>query len=178
MFKYPKKKFRQWFVYLSISLFVLTLNACAGIYQSGFVSVPHQPISSAVTIGSEWVEIVPPTPLKPFGSEQWVNLGYTEYSKSGYSDGVEGTTLNLADGRKTRIEAFLYDDKGENYELQIGGVGGGVVLSRKMLVINTNGKPDYKALDFPTDRTYTKLRIRSEIPLKVNQIEWVGHNPK
>lgn len=84
----------------------------------------------------------------------------------------------MADGRKTRIEAFLFDDKGESYELQIGGTGGGVTLTRKFVIEIIDGKADYTFLNFPTDRVYVKLKIRSEIPLKFDSIEWRGSKPK
>lgn len=86
--------------------------------------------------------------------------------------------MNLADGRKTRIEAFLYDDQGESYELQIDGVGVGVMFYRKRVPLTSDENSPSPAVPFPIDRTFIKLRMRSEILLKCNYIEWVGSNPK
>lgn len=181
MLKYRKSLFNQSSTSLLILAFVLTLSSCAAIYRSGFVSVPHQEISGSVTIGSEWTEIVPPVPLKPYATLQEVVLRFDDYDRKNFTDNLQGEILNLADGRKTKIEAFLFDDKGESYELQImgtGGEGGGFTLSRKMIPDIANGNPNYKYLNFPTDRTYVKLKLRSEIPIKCDKIEWVCYNNK
>ena len=181
MLKYRQSLFNQTSTSLLILIFVLTLSGCAAIYRSGFVSVPRQPISDAITIGSEWIEIVPPAPLIPYATLQEVILRFDNYDRKNFTDDLRGEILNLADGRKTKIEAFLFDDKGESYELQImatGGEGGGFTLGRKMIPDIADGKPNYKYLDFPTDRIYTKLKIRSEIPIKCSKIEWICYNNK
>lgn len=168
-------------VIFSLFFLVLIFSGCGGIYKSGFVPVPAQPVSGPIEIGPEWVEIIPPAPLKPYGTLQYLVIGYHEYDKNDYSAGRKGEILNLADGRKTRIEAFLYDDRGESYELQItgtGGVGGGISLNRKLKMEVVDGKPEYTLPDFPNDRTYTKLKIQSEIPLKCDRVEWKGSSPK
>lgn len=165
------------------ALFALAflVGGCRNVYQSGFVQIPRQSIAGETEIGGEWREFAAPAPLVPYGSSQSVVLGFTEYDRQNFSDGRTGETLNLADGRKTRIEAFVYDEKGEVYELQItgiGGAGGGVWLSRKFVKKDGGSASEMTAPDFPADRNYTKLKIRSEIPLKCSRIEWVGTNSK
>lgn len=168
---------------LSVLLFALTLSGCAAIYRSGFVSVPRQPISGPITIGAEWVEVVPPAPLRPYGNSQFVNLEVEGFKKTGwkyYDD--ENTILELADDRTTNVEAFLFDNKGQSYQLEVSQTSGGPQLYRKGK-IKWSGKPnfsepDYSEVDFPSDRLFTKLRIRSEISLNCKKIEWVGYNPK
>lgn len=166
-----------------IRLFVLVFFTvisigCSAIYDSGFVPIPRQPVSGPIEIGSEWVEVIPPKPLIPYGLQQSIVIGNLDYDRGNYSDGVNGEILNLADGRKTRIEAFLYDDKGENYELQICGAGGTVFFCRKSIVKIVDGKSEYTFPNLPKDRTYTKLRIRSDITLKCEYVEWSGSVPK
>lgn len=169
-----------------VRLFVLVFFTvisigCSAIYDSGFVPIPGQPVSGPIEIGSEWVEVIPPKPLIPYGLQQSIVIGYQDYDKNKYSDDFVWNVLNLADGRKTRIEAFLFDDKGESYELQISGIGGvrgGVWFSRRYAEKMVDGKKEYEYQYFPKDRTYTKLRIRSEIPLKCEFIEWRGSTPK
>lgn len=102
--------------------FLLLSSGCGAIYRSGFVPVPHQPISGLIEIGSEWQEIIPPKPLKPYGTMPYMVIGFNDY-RYPYAD-EKRERLNLKDGRQTRVEAILYDDKGESYELQISGVGG------------------------------------------------------
>ena len=157
---------------------ILSVSSCDFYYKNmPFASIPIQPISGSVEIGSDWVEIVPPQPLKPYGDTNWLNLEIIDYEKDNPTNDEEGKILNLADGRKSKVEAFLYDDKGEGYELQIGGTSTGITFYRKMAINVTDGNPKYKAVRFPVDRTYTKLKIRSEIPLRCNKIEWIGSKP-
>jgi len=170
---------------LPILIFVLALSGCGAVYRSGFVSVPRQPISGPVSIGPEWVEIIPPEPLIPYGTDQEIVIGYLDYDRknSSFDDTLE--ILNLSDGRKTKIEAVIFDDEGKQYELQISGVGGvhGGVWFTKKGEVKWSGEPnfsqaDYSDVRFPQNRSFTKLKMRSEIPLNCEYIEWVGVNPK
>ena len=160
---------------LFIFLIITTATGGCDFYYRNmpFASIPAQTISGPVTIGSEWTEIIPPAPLRPIVHDPWITLGYFGYSKDSFADD-KGEVLNLADGRKTKIEAFLFDNKGGVYELQISGTGGGIMLTRKIKVEIVNGKQRNVVLDFPNDRVYTKLKIRSEIPLECNKIEWIN----
>jgi hypothetical protein len=168
-----------------IACFVSIFCGCKTIYKSGFVDVPRQPISGPIEIGPDWVEIIPPKPLVPYGTNQQILLGYHNYDLKNLSQDKTLNVLNLADGRKTIVEALIYDDEGESYALEFGAFGGfngGVYLSRKG-EIKWDGEPnfshpDYSDVRFPIDRTYTKLKIRSEIPLKCEYVFWTGGNPK
>jgi hypothetical protein len=156
-------------------------GGCDVIYQSEFVSVPYQSISDSVVIGAEWVEIIPPTPLKPYKSIQEIVLRFDNYDRKNFTDDLQEKILNLSDGRKTKIDAFLFDEKGEMYELGIsgtGGVGGGISFTRKLKEEIINGKTEYSFQSFPADRNYTKLKIRSEIPIQINKIEWICYSNK
>ncbi len=166
-------------------IIVITLSGCKTIYNSGFVRPPVQPISDSIKIGPEWIEIIPPKPLIPYGKSQYILIGFPFYDRKNYSsDANKGEVLNLADGRKTKIESFIYDEIGNSYELQISGTGGniedgmGFSLGPKLFVIEKNGSQEYDAIDFPKDQVFTKLKIRSEILLNSDRIEWRGRNPK
>jgi hypothetical protein len=166
---------------LFIFLFTIIGSNCQAIYETGFVPIPDQPISDEVEIGSEWVELTPPKPLIPYKSLQEIVLRFDNISKESFSDDPSGKVLNLADGRLTRIDAILFDEKGEPYELRIagtGGVGGGIAFARKNKIEVKNENNESSFHDFPTDRIYTKLQIRSEIPIQINKIEWVCYNNK
>ncbi len=161
---------------------VILLAGCGYVYRSGFVRVPRQPISGPVEIGPEWIELIPPSPLIPYGAYQSVLIGIEGYDSLNYVDDVtKGDVLNFTDGRKSKIEAFVYDDKDEPYELQItgtGGEGGGVRFGRKWTTDIVEGRPESILPQFPIDRTYMKLRIRSSMPIKCDRILWVGINHK
>lgn len=167
-------------MFITFVMVGIICGGCDFYYRNmPFVSIPTQTISGPITIGSEWIEIIPPEPLRPIVNYQWISLGFYGENKGDFTDqNQKDTALILQDGRKNRIEAFLFDDKGESYELQIVGRGGGIILRRKGEVREENGRFYYSSVNFPTDRVYTKLKIKSEIPLACDKIEWIGSKPQ
>jgi hypothetical protein len=169
-----------------IGCFVSTFCGCKTIYKSEFVPIPRQSMSGPIEIGTEWVEIVPPKPLIPYGKYQTIFITNQDFNHKILS---YPEALTLLDGQKTKIEAILYDDKGEAYSLEVSRqrvvrseqdeiVPAGFDLGRVPVeVVTPDGRADLSRPDFPEDRTYTKLRIRSEIVLKCQSIEWTGDNP-
>ncbi len=161
-----------------LAVLAFVSSGCDFYYRNmPFVPIPPQTISGPVVIGSEWVEVVPPKPLSPLGSTNWISLGYSEYEEGRYAEG-DGKTLNLVDGRVTRIEALLFDDRGEIYELEVSRTSNGPQLHRKGKVKILNGVPDYSETKFPSDRVFVRLKIRSEISLDCSKIEWQGSKPQ
>ncbi len=173
----------------TVAFFLLNLCGCKTIYNSEFVQPPVQPVSGPIEIGPEWVEIIPPKPLIPYGKYQNIHILNSDFNHNNLNEYyIDRNLLNLADGRKTKIEAVLYDDVGEIYKLGISGrtiirteddkiVPSGIEFSRYLITETINGREEQNIPDFPADRTYTKLKIRSEINLKCQNIEWVGRNP-
>jgi hypothetical protein len=144
--------------------------------------VSSQPISGALDVGGEWSEITPPAPLKSSKVRQNVYVemsGLKSWDEESQKVIVpeDGKTVTFADGRRGKIEAQLFDDRGTSYELAIYGLSGGVNLSRKRPPRSPDEKPSLEP-DFPRDRTYTKLRVRSDVPFRSEKIEWVCTNPK
>lgn len=156
-----------------LALLALAANGC-GIFEVFQSLTPtYQAISGPVEIGTEWVEITPPAPLKSVQSQQYVSV--TMKGADTWEQDLK--TVKYKDGRKGKIEAFLFDEKGQSYELEIGGIGGGVDLARK-LPPRTPDSPPRVGPDFPHDRAYTRLRIRSEVAFRSEKIEWVCMTPK
>ncbi len=144
--------------------------------------VSSQPISGAVEVGGEWLEITPPAPLKSVKVRQNVHVEISGLKS--WDDGKQkvivpedGKIVTFADGRRGKIEARLFDDKGDSYELAIYGLSGGINLSRKRPPRSPDEPPTLEP-DFPRDRVYTKLRVRSDVPFRSEKIEWVCTNPK
>lgn len=135
-----------------------------------------QPVSEAIEINSDWKEIFPPNPLKSKYSVHHISLKLNQPVELDGND-PNNLTLKYKDGKSGKIEASLYDDKGESYPLQISGKGAGILLGRKLPPRDPSSPPENKPV-FPADRVYVKLRIRSELPLQVEKIEWTGYNPK
>jgi hypothetical protein len=161
-----------------ILLIAFSLSGCG--FLDNIFSNQAQLISGAVEVGNEWKEIVPPAPLKSVKTIQYVSLRMPEsvWKNADWDESdPKRQTLKYGDGRTGKIEAILYDDKGASYELQINGKGGGFDLGRAVPARNPDAPPSNKPM-FPTDRVYTKLKIRSDVPLNLEKIEWSGYNPK
>jgi hypothetical protein len=158
-------------IVFSILFSILIFAGCSSIYKTGFFPIPTQEVSGPIVIGPQWIEIIPPKPLIPYGKFQYLRLKFEGYNKFSEMD-PEGVMVELEDKRKTKIEAILFDQTGETYELIISGRGDGIILDRR-----SNTKTEI-APDFPNNQTYTKFKIRSEIPLNCEFIKWIGTNPK
>jgi hypothetical protein len=159
-------------ILLAISLFVsfFAVSGCQYIYQSGFVPIPNQPISGPIEIGPEWIEILPPKPLVSFTSTAIYFRGIDgDFMKTPVHDLTPAIVLK--DGRRIKMEAILYDDEGESYELMVSQFGNGIGFIRQKTVELENGKLVPKYYAFPHDRSFTKLRVRSDIPIKCDSIE-------
>lgn len=170
---------------LLVLLLAISLDGCKAIYNTGFVPIPLQEVSGPVEIGPEWIEIVPPEPLIPYGWSQQFVLGLDENQRTNI-EGMEldGKTITLKDGREIQLEAILFDDRGKSYELRISGYGGniegisGIWLGLKPGPSEGSGDQKQEYEKPPSDRTYTKLKIKSTIPIKFNRIGWSGSVPK
>jgi hypothetical protein len=160
-------------------MLAVVLSSCDFYYKNmPFAPIPPQPISGPVEITSEWVEIVPPKPLKPLGHTNWIKLGYAGFKEMKDTKTFDQSILEMADGRNSKVEGFLYDEKGEEFALELTQSSGGPELYRKGVSKLGDGKTDYSAVQLPTDRVYTRLKIRSEIPIKCDKIEWWGDKPQ
>lgn len=165
-------------IFIISVIFFITFSTIS--CEMNFLSSQPQIISESIEIGSDWKEIVPSVPLKSKNLRQNVSLKMPEsiWREATWDESdPKRQTLKYGDGKSGKIEAILYDDKGETYELQINGKGGGFDLGRSVKPRNPNDPPNNQP-DFPTDRGYTKLRIRSDVPLRLDKIEWTGYNPK
>lgn len=170
------KNYKLAIIFLTLAV---AITGCDFYYKNmPFVPIPPQKISGAVEIGSDWIEIVPPKPLKPLGYTNWIKLEYKGFKEMKDVKINDQSILELADGRNTKVEGFLYDDKGEEFELELSQSSAGPELYRKGISKIGDGKTDYSMVNFPYDRVYTKLKIRSEIPLKCDKVEWLGDKPQ
>jgi hypothetical protein len=135
-----------------------------------------QKISGKVKIDGNWIEIIPPEPLPSTAGKHLVAVttvavrGYDETDKT-------GQTLKFEDGESGQVEAILFDDRGNEYQLgvvAVGGKAGGFYLGK----IHDSGKRQADEPDFPHERTYNKLKIRSDVAFAAEKIEWTAEVQK
>jgi hypothetical protein len=136
-------------------------------------SAGEQLISGPTQIGPIWKEFVPAEPLRVIESQQEVFLGVNGVVDWDLLD----SRFVLSDGSSGRVDAWIHDDQGGEYELSLAGIGGrgGLYLTRKAILDPMRDRPRNGPV-FPADRVYTRLRIRSDLPLDVHEILWVTHS--
>ena len=173
------KSMKIGFLYVLVFAAAIFTSGCGKVLDDIFLTKP-QSISGAMEIGSDWKEVIPPEPLKSTKSIQYVSLKMDERIWRNADWEVADKklqTLKYPDGRQGKIEAFIVDEHDQRYELHISGIGDGFDLGVLREPRRLDGPPD-TAPDFPVNRNYVKLRIRSDIPLRLEKIEWSGYDPK
>jgi hypothetical protein len=155
---------------LAVAAILALLLIVTGCNQSGPALLGEQvnpdlyiqPVSGTIEFDTEWKDIVPPSPLQVVENEQSIRL-----SLAGIKDMTHTDSLLLTDGRKVTITAEVFDDQGMRYPLSLGGIGGG----QHAYFYRAGDYPP--GPDFDVERTIVKLRIKSDLPLQVDEIEWV-----
>ena len=111
-----------------------------------------------LTLSSEWQEIVPPRALRCERTDQEVLL----HSATPYSKKVDPLAMLLPDGTVAKPQAQLLRADGKAHELDVLSFWGDeVVLSGRSVPRSTN---------------FTKLRIRSNNPIKLSEIRFNCYN--
>ena len=151
-------------------------NSCGLFGELGAIVSSPQEVSGAVEIKEEWAEITPPKPLRSSVKTHKFSVQTDDVKGYDASD-KNAQTLEFENGKRGKVEAILFDDKGNEYILGIVGVGGkngGFYLGK----VHSLDKPNLKEADFPKDRVYSKLKIRSEVIFQIKKIEWISEVQK
>jgi hypothetical protein len=125
-------------------------------------------IHSALEIGTDWIEITPQPPMKSSQQFQYVGLKLDSVKDWDKNDRKK---LALADGSPVLIEIELSDEHGNKYLLVPNRIGNYIEFGKDKSNIPLSAVPTNEP-DFPPDRVYPKLRIRSQLPIKCEQIIW------
>jgi hypothetical protein len=154
----------------------LVIAGCKETRHEILGGIITQPISGPIDIGKEWIEIVPPKQLKAIGSTNYITV-----KAKGLDQGPNiYRTLKFPDGSIGKIEAQLYDDKGNVIDFDCYSW---VISATKKLTIWKKGT-DFETDDpiqsqrsiyrFSHDTRFVKARIRSDVQLHCDSIEWEG----
>jgi len=120
-------------------------------------------IAGATAITSEWLEIGPASALKPSGKQSLVILEL----EGDYTPDFQAQMLRFPDGSLGMPEVQLVDQQGQVFPLHFL-----MVHHRDRTGSNVMGGAGFGAPDLPTDRSYGKVRVRSDKPLKCSKIIW------
>jgi hypothetical protein len=128
-------------------------------------------ISGPVTIGEEWLELHPASPLKAEKTYQYVYLDLEPPLRDDlYNDGKEpnkGKGILMPDGDVINPKIEVIDQYGNAFDFVYAG--------------SIGFKPTYKVPspnELPRDREYKTVRIRSPRPIKVKAIFWFCDSSK
>lgn len=132
-------------------------------------------ISGAVTIGDQWVECRPDSPLKAEKDFQLVLLDLEPPLKDDfYSEGKgldKGKGILTPEGNVVNPEVELTDKFGNTFSLVYRGATG-IVGSKENPLYGL--PPD----ELPRDREYTLIRLKSARPIKCSAIYWFCESGK
>lgn len=120
-------------------------------------------IAGETEINSEWLEIKPDPMLKFIGKTPLVILEL----EGDYAPDFATRKLRYPDGTFGAPEMQLIDEQGNVFSLYLL-----MAQHRDRTGSNAMGGAGFGSLDLPRDRSYVKLRIRSEKPMKVSKIIW------
>ena len=120
-------------------------------------------IAGSTAITSQWLEIAPVPPLKASGKTSFVILEL----EGDYTPDFQAQMLRFPDGALAMPEAQLVDQQGNVFPLHFL-----MVHHRDRTGSNIMGGAGFGTPDLPTDRSYDKVRVRSDKPLKCSKIIW------
>ena len=125
-------------------------------------------IHGSVEIGTDWIEITPQPPME--SSQQFQYVGFKLANIKDW-DKEDKKKLSLPDGSTILIQVELNDEHGNKYLLVPTRIGKYIEFGKDKSSIPLSAPPSNEP-DFPTDRVYTKVRIRSDRPIKCEQVVW------
>jgi len=140
-------------------------------------------ISGPVTIGPGWTDIRPTKPLKVSRHTQSINIYVSdahEENMPASDPSGKSWAMRFPDGSVARPEVEVLDQYGNLFRLDsasflvkegtVSDLGGGMGFSTGFNVaIDSN---------FPPDRVYPLVRIRSDKPIRVSKVTWFCHTGK
>jgi hypothetical protein len=181
----PKRKLtpsQKTFLVIASFCFILLLLLGSAVV-SLLTSQSERQVYGQITVSDEWVEIKPQPPLKASKRTQDLDL-YVADEHTAYWTADDSTdnsdAMRFPDGSLVRPEVQLIDEYGTVYELDRhsffgrkpggNGLDGGMGFSKIFdQSIDSN---------FPKDRAYTTIRIRSPKPIHISKIVWECRTPK
>ena len=122
-------------------------------------------IAGSTAITSQWLEITPAPALKPSGKTSFVILEL----EGDYTPDFQAQMLRFSDGSLSMPEVQLVDQQGNVFPLHFL-----MVHHRDRTGSNVMGGAGFGAPDLPKDRSYVKVRVRSDKAMKCSKIIWRG----
>jgi len=122
-------------------------------------------VAGSTAITSQWREITPVPALKPSGKTSLLILELD----GDYTPDLQAQMLRFPDGTLGMPDVQLVDQEGNVFPLNFL-----MVHHRDRTGSNVMGGAGFGAPDLPIDRSYGKVRVRSDKPMKCSKIIWRG----
>jgi len=149
-----------------VALFIVLVVAFLLYRRTGpLPTLTDRDIAGATAITSQWLEIEPVPALKPAGKQSLVILEL----EGDYTPDFQSQMLRFPDGSLGMPEVQLLDQQGNVFPLHFL-----MVHHRDRTGSNVMGGAGFGAPELPTDRSYGKVRVRSDKPMKCSKIIWRG----
>lgn len=149
------------FIVAGVGGIVLFIIFGGFIYWVAF-SDSEQIVSGPVTIQTQWTEFVPSKPLRPTKQSQEIVLD-VDPSEGLVEDNFNLDRMQLSNGVLLHPQIQLVDSQGNVFNAEVSRYP---VPSRYK-----NGLSGYVS-NLPKDREFTKVRVRSDSPVRLSRIVW------
>jgi hypothetical protein len=149
-----------------VALFIVLVAALLLFRRMGpLPTVSDRDIAGVTAITPQWLEISPTPALKPQSKQSLVILEL----EGDYTPDFQAQMLHFPDGTLGMPEVQLVDQQGHVFPLHFL-----MVHHRDRTGSNVMGGAGFGAPELPTDRSYGKVRVRSDKPIKCSKIIWRG----
>ena len=176
---YMANNFRQRAINLDdkreVSLFIVAgvgalalLVFVGGLIYWFATSDSEQIVSGPVSLSSQWTEFVPQKPLRPLKQSQEIVLD-VDPSEGLVEDNLHLERIQLSNGSLLLPQIQLVDSQGKVFDAEVSRY--------PVPSLYKNGISGYVS-NLPRDREFTKVRVRSDSPVRLSRIVWHCHNGK
>lgn len=129
-------------------------------------------VATNVQINSVWTEIIPQNPLKIVKRLQKIYLEI----ECEQNENQEENVWYLEDGTIINPQVQLIDEFGNTYDLE-GGNAAVKPITSDLWKASKLGF-SYRLGKLPTDRKYTKIRVRNDQTFTCSKITWLNYERK
>jgi hypothetical protein len=165
-------------ILLMVILICLVMAGCKETEHNLMGGDITQPVSGPIDIGREWTELVPPKPLRAVSFSNYLIVAAKGLDET--LDTSRFRSIKFPDGSTGKIEARLYDEKGNavDFDYYVWSDKNVVTLRKKGTRFPEDGGTPATNPDFPYNTTFVRVQIRSDVNLHCDSVEWGGHTGK
>ena len=154
-----------------VGIALLLVVGIAGYFFFVIFGNSDQTLARNLAVTNEWNEVKIDPPVKPAYRHQAIYLRLVNFKIDRAAKGFE---IRLPDGTVVEPEVEIYAEHGNMFKLHKSGFA----MGRDDYVEFAFGAKENNYMSLPTNRTYTQLRIRSDVPFICERINWIDYAPK